>query len=417
MRPIIRVENLSKKFRIGTGQSDYGTVRDAFGRALRTPLNWFRRERDSEENTIWALKDVSFEVMPGEVLGIIGRNGAGKSTLLKILSRITDPTTGQVDLYGRVGSLLEVGTGFHPELTGRENVYLNGAILGMRHSEIDRKFDQIVDFSEITKFIDTPVKFYSSGMYMRLAFAVAAHLEPEILIVDEVLSVGDISFQKKCLGKMQEVGKEGRTVLFVSHNMGAVLNLCDRVIVMKNGQVHYTGSTNDGVSLYYQNNSISYDEEVDLSAHPARDIGSLPILRAVSLLDKSGISKGRFITGEKMIVEFTVDPPMSIPRPQFGIGVQDNQGTRIFAVATYLSSSVLPAITGPCKIRCSINELILAPGRYTMSLSAGNNDNMLIDNIEDAISFEVDRGNYFGNGSNVDSGLGKILMRSVWEKN
>src|SRR5262245_12141023 len=226
MRPIIRVENLSKQYRIGARQTPYLTLRESIINAARSPLNWFRRNGHPEDNTIWALKDVNFEVKPGEVVGVIGRNGAGKSTLLKILSRITEPTTGQVDLYGRVGSLLEVGTGFHVELSGRENIYLNGAILGMKRNEIDHRFDEIVAFAEIEKFIDTPVKHYSSGMYMRLAFAVAAHLEPEVLLVDEVLAVGDSSFQKKCLGKMQEVGQAGRTIFFVSHNMAAIQNLC-----------------------------------------------------------------------------------------------------------------------------------------------------------------------------------------------
>src|SRR5215468_2950855 len=229
MRPIIKVESLGKQYNIGTQRAPYSTLRDSITEALRAPGGWLRRNGNRKEETIWALQDVSFAVKPGEVVGVIGRNGAGKSTLLKLLSRITEPTSGQINLYGRVGSLLEVGTGFHPELSGRENVYLNGAILGMKRGEIDRKFDEIVAFAEIEKFIDTTVKHYSSGMYMRLAFAVAAHLEPEILLVDEVLAVGDAVFQKKCLGKMEEVSRtEGRTVLFVSHNMGAIQSLCGR---------------------------------------------------------------------------------------------------------------------------------------------------------------------------------------------
>jgi lipopolysaccharide transport system ATP-binding protein len=234
----IRVENLSKRYRIGQGaRAPYKTLRESLMGALAAPVNRLRsRQRISKnEDHIWALKDVSFEVNHGEVVGIIGRNGAGKTTLLKILSRITEPTSGSVDLYGRVGSLLEVGTGFHPELTGRENIYLNGAILGMHREEIERKFDEIVAFAEIEKFIDTPVKFYSSGMYVRLAFAVAAHLEPEILLVDEVLAVGDAAFQKKCLGKMEEVASKGRTVLYVSHNMNSVEKLCSRAILLLDG--------------------------------------------------------------------------------------------------------------------------------------------------------------------------------------
>src|SRR6266566_1650326 len=220
MKPIVRATNLGKQYSIGTRDAAYGTLREAIVSAVRTPFARLRRQNGKRQSeTLWALKDVGFDVAPGEVIGIIGRNGAGKSTLLKVLSRITEPTVGRAELYGRVASLLEVGTGFHPELTGRENIYLNGAILGMKKTEIDSKFDEIVEFAEVTKFLDTQVKRYSSGMYVRLAFAVAAHLEPEILIVDEVLAVGDASFQKKCLGKMSDVVKDGRTILFVSHNM------------------------------------------------------------------------------------------------------------------------------------------------------------------------------------------------------
>ena len=251
MNSIVRVDKVSKQYRIGAREVAYQTLRDTITSAVRAPLRRLqaRNSRRSFE-TIWALKDVSFEVAAGEVVGIIGRNGAGKSTLLKVLSRITEPTSGRIELYGRVASLLEVGTGFHPELTGRENIYLNGAILGMHRVEIARKFDEIVDFSEVDQFIDTPVKHYSSGMYVRLAFAVAAHLEPEILIVDEVLSVGDAQFQKKCLGKMSAIAKQGRTVLFVSHNMSAVSRLCERAILLGDGGVKVQGPVNDVVGSY-----------------------------------------------------------------------------------------------------------------------------------------------------------------------
>ncbi len=237
--PAIRVSHLSKKYTLGGPQEPYHTFRDAIVNSLKAPMKIFHREPPTEG--FWALKDVSFEVGQGEVVGIIGRNGAGKSTLLKILSRITAPTEGTVEIHGRVGSLLEVGTGFHPELTGRENIYLSGSILGMKRREIDAKLDDIVKFSEIEKFLDTPVKRYSSGMYVRLAFAVAAHLEPEILLVDEVLAVGDAAFQKKCLGKMGDVAKEGRTVLFVSHNINAIEQLCNRCVLMENGKIKLMG--------------------------------------------------------------------------------------------------------------------------------------------------------------------------------
>jgi lipopolysaccharide transport system ATP-binding protein len=249
MNSIVRVENLCKQYRLGAKGPAYETLRESIVGAVRAPFKRLTGNNGNRE-TIWALKDVSFEVAPGEVVGIIGSNGAGKSTLLKTLSRITEPTSGKVELYGRLASLLEVGTGFHPELTGRENIYLNGAILGMRKAEIDRKFDEIIGFAELEKFLDTPVKHYSSGMYMRLAFAVASHLEPEILLVDEVLAVGDAAFQKKCLGKMGEVAKHGRTILFVSHNLTAVKSLCRRTLRLDKGLIIDSGDT-DQVVLNY----------------------------------------------------------------------------------------------------------------------------------------------------------------------
>jgi lipopolysaccharide transport system ATP-binding protein len=255
----IYVEGLSKQYRIGGRQERYKTLRGTLTetatapfRALRSTFKRAGGHPANGNNTFWALKDVSFEIKRGEVVGVIGRNGAGKSTLLKILSRITEPTTGYADIHGRVSSLLEVGTGFHLELTGRENIYLNGAILGMKREEIDRKFDEIVEFAEVGKFIDTPVKHYSSGMHLRLAFAVAAHLEPDILLVDEVLAVGDLAFQRKCLGQMEKVAAHGRTVLFVSHNLGAVKELCQSTIVLNNGALEFRGSVVDGISRYSQ---------------------------------------------------------------------------------------------------------------------------------------------------------------------
>jgi lipopolysaccharide transport system ATP-binding protein len=251
MKPIIKVESISKKFRITPGEAPsvrYETLRESLVRIARAPFAWNRRNGNSE--AIWALKDISFDVMPGEVLGIIGRNGAGKSTLLKVLSRIIEPTSGRVELYGRIASLIEVGTGFHPDLSGRENVYLNGAILGMKHREIDQRFDEIVAFAEVERFIDTAVKHYSSGMYLRLAFAVAAHLDPEILIVDEVLAVGDASFQKKCFGKMDNVTQSGRTVLLVSHSLGMIAKHCQRAILLDGGRIIRTGPAQEVVAHY-----------------------------------------------------------------------------------------------------------------------------------------------------------------------
>jgi lipopolysaccharide transport system ATP-binding protein len=268
----IRARGIGKRYSIGAAEP-YRTFREALLRGFGAPLRALRRERE-DPPTVWALRDVSFDVEPGEIVGIIGRNGAGKSTLLKLLSRITAPTTGEIELRGRVGALLEVGTGFHPELTGRENIYLNGAILGMKGAEIRRKFDAIVAFSEIEKFLDTPIKHYSSGMFMRLAFAVAAHLEPEILIVDEVLAVGDAGFQKKCLAKMEDVSHEGRTVLFVTHSMPAVTRLCPRTILLEEGRVRLDGPSHEVVGAYLESGlgTTASREWNDLRTAPGDDI-------------------------------------------------------------------------------------------------------------------------------------------------
>jgi lipopolysaccharide transport system ATP-binding protein len=263
MTPIITVKNISKKYNINHQQGGYITLRDIMTNAFKNPLKFLKRKTKNilgleTKEEFWALKDVNFEVMKGEVIGIIGRNGAGKSTLLKILSQITPPTTGEIRINGTVGSLLEVGTGFHPELTGRENIFLNGAILGMKKKEIVKKFDEIVKFADIEKFLDTPVKYYSSGMYVRLAFSVAAHMDTDILIIDEVLAVGDAEFQKKCLGKMEDITqKEGRTILFVSHNMGAIQSLCKKTILLEKGNITMIGSTESVVSYYLTDQTVN----------------------------------------------------------------------------------------------------------------------------------------------------------------
>ena len=312
MKPIIRVENLGKRYRIGQREAPYATLRESLVQAAVSPINRLRRalnrngngSADSERH-IWALKDVSFEVKPGEVVGIIGRNGAGKSTLLKILSRVTEPTEGKVDLYGRVGSLLEVGTGFHPELTGRENIYLNGAILGMRRSEIARKFDEIVAFAEVEKFIDTPVKHFSSGMYMRLAFAVAAHLEPEILVVDEVLAVGDAQFQKRCLGKIGDVAKGGRTVVFVSHQLGMIETLCKNAICLVQGRVHKFGPVGDIVRDYLTNSSHIYSDLHILKLY--RNGNGKVRLTDFWIEDDLGLQATSVSSGSRVVLAFRYD--------------------------------------------------------------------------------------------------------------
>jgi len=305
MKPIIKVENLSKQYTIGGPAEPYSTLRESLVKTVKAPFNAFRNGRRNGNEQFWALKDINFEVTPGEVVGIIGRNGAGKSTLLKILSRITEPTTGKVDLYGRVGSLLEVGTGFHPELTGRENIYLNGAILGMKHDEISKKFDEIVDFAEIEEFLDTPVKRYSSGMYMRLAFGVAAHLEPEVLMVDEVLAVGDAQFQKKCLKKMKDVGEHGRTVLFVSHDMQAMSRLCGRVIWLSSGNVMEDGATETVIGSYLLEQATRGAERTwDADTGPGNETARL---RSVRVRNRSGETVSTVNITEPVAIEMTYD--------------------------------------------------------------------------------------------------------------
>ena len=327
--PMIKIENVSKQYRLGANQLAYQTLRDRLADIASFRLNRQgngNQNGNGNDNTIWALHDINFEVAKGEVLGIIGRNGAGKSTLLKILSRITEPTTGRIELYGRVGSLLEVGTGFHPELTGRENIFLNGVIMGMKRRELARKFDEIVAFAEISKFIDTPVKRYSSGMYVRLAFAVAAHLEPEILIVDEVLAVGDDMFQKKCLGKMATIAGEGRTVMFVSHNMPAITNLCPRAILLDQGGVVRDGNSADVTSYYLSSGGASdADREWhDISTAPGDEIVRL---RRISVVDEKGNVCPSIDIRKKVGIrfEYEVLHDGRVLLPGFGISTEGGQ--------------------------------------------------------------------------------------------
>jgi len=391
----IRVEGLGKMYRIGGRQEAYRTLRDTLTDAFAAP---FRRANSllrgqaygaaGLNETIWALKDVSFEVKHGEVVGIIGRNGAGKSTLLKILSRITEPTEGYADVYGRVGSLLEVGTGFHPELTGRENIYLNGAILGMSRAEIDRKFDEIVAFAEIEKFIDTPVKHYSSGMGLRLGFAVAAHLEPEILVVDEVLAVGDAQFQKKCLGKMSDVAGEGRTVLFVSHNMAAVQQLCTKAMMLRDGQVWQFGTVQGIIDDYLL--------ESQLQASYTRNLATVKRSSAqrLLLLEQILLSKGQYPTSQfETFGDFNLDvvcllSPDLLQKASLGFVVTDVFGDRQFVSHSnqYFDHHVRK--THRIVFHATIEQLPLLPGRYKISLylSDGRHD---IDVVEDAIAFDV----------------------------
>ena len=411
----IRVNNLGKRYRVSTGHAryTYRTLRESLIDLVRAPLRRWRSTSSGAED-FWALRDLDFEVRQGEVLGIIGRNGAGKSTLLKILSRITKPTTGRVELSGRVGSLLEVGTGFHPELTGRENIFLNGAILGMSRREIARKFDEIIAFAEIDRFLDTPVKRYSSGMYVRLAFAVAAHLEPEILVVDEVLAVGDQAFQKKCLGKMSEVSRTGRTVLFVSHNMAAIVNLCRRVLLIEKGRLAADGEPHAIAARYLTSAAGACRAEYDLSACPGRRKNALPLMRAVRLRNSRQQLSAAFFSGDPLCVEFDLEFPRPLHAPQIGIGFDNCWGQRVCSVATYLSRSDLPALDGRCRVRCHVPELPLLPGTYTLSLSVGHLQESLLDQVEHVVALEVLPADFFGNGRLESAQLGGTLVRSLW---
>ncbi len=392
MQPIIRVQNVSKQYHLGVTQSSYDTLRDTLAATVRAP---FRRGKKGTEKaqSIWALRDVSFEVAPGEVVGIIGRNGAGKSTLLKVLSRITEPTSGRVELYGRVGSLLEVGTGFHPELTGRENIFLNGVIMGMKREEIERKFDEIVAFAEISKFLDTPVKRYSSGMYIRLAFAVAAHLEPEILIVDEVLAVGDVRFQRKCLDKMQDVSRLGRTVIFVSHNMAAVTRLCQRAIFMEEGTVLLDSTPSQVVSNYLGTGASSgaIREWPVLERSPGDDTVRL---RAVRVRSEDGEQTDVVDIRKAALIEIEYDILKPGKRLCPVIICNNEEGVCIFSSAGVAEEFVQNqdvTFVGRCFSSCLIPGNLLAEGTVTVTVSV----NAILDGnaahaVErDAISFQT----------------------------
>jgi len=381
--------NLSKQYRIGVLKHRHDTLRDHLADALTSLL---RRNGHSHHNedTFWALKDLSFEIQQGETVGFIGPNGAGKSTLLKILSRITKPTAGFAEIRGRVASLLEVGTGFHPELTGRENIYLNGAILGMKNAEIKRNFDAIVDFSGVEKFIDTPVKRYSSGMYVRLAFAVAAHLQPDILIVDEILSVGDMAFQQKCLGKMESVANEGRTVLFVSHNMGAVRNLCKRAYWLHGGQLAMAGSAAEVIDSYLTKTLNSPVRSVDLRNQPRKpSYGSRLRMCEVELNNGGPIRHG-----EPLRVRIEYETYLPIQGVTLGFGFSNLDGGRIVSFDTDIESDLLHGrrdilTCGRGTAEVTVDRLLLQPGRYSLDIGAQCGDDLALDYLPGCAQIEV----------------------------
>jgi lipopolysaccharide transport system ATP-binding protein len=371
--PIIELNGIGKKYRLGATLS-HNTLRDQIAYGIRSLFDRSKRNiparRTQEPDEIWALKDITFDVHEGEVLGIIGKNGAGKSTLLKVLSRITEPTCGNAILRGRVASLLEVGTGFHPELSGKENIYLNGAILGMTKREIDRKFDEIIAFAEIERFLNTPVKRYSSGMYMRLAFAVAAHLEPEILLIDEVLAVGDVQFQKKCLRKMDDVAKGGRTVLFVSHNMGAVKSLCNRVIFLVNGKIEYEGDPHEAVNKYlFTNEEVSRGRcEVVWNDESSAPQCEELILKSVKAYDDLGTQGNVFRTDKPLYIEYVYKVKQNIRGMRVVLAMTLDEGYVAFS-ATDQDKLPLDIPPGLYRSTIVIPANLMNRKRYFISLS------------------------------------------------
>lgn len=415
----IKAEGLSKHYQIGTAEEAPTMIREAVSRTISAPfkrLNAVLRNQPLPEAAqgFWALRDVSFEVKVGEAVGLIGHNGAGKSTLLKVLSRITTPTEGQVRIHGRIGALLEVGTGFHPELTGRENVYLNGTILGMKRAEITRKFDEIVAFAEIGKFIDTPVKRYSSGMYARLAFAVCAHLEPEILIVDEVLAVGDASFQKKSLGKMNDVAREGRTVIFVSHNMAAIENLCSRGIVLNRGQVAFMGTQHEAINYYLEGlngqSSLSLRDRADRTGSGALHIVGFE-LRNAQGHPLELIASGQDVD---MVIHYETTPDFNVHQSvTIGLAVKTLFDVPVFLQTNRLTGDTFGTLpeTGAFVLR--LPHLPVTPATYWITLSVMG-ENGYLDRIQNALQVTVIEGDFFGTGELPTSAHGPQLIEGHW---
>ena len=420
-RPAILVDGVSKLYRIGLREARSDTLVGAILSWARTPLTNYRRLRNltsfrdpaTEPDVIWALRDISFRVEEGEILGIIGRNGAGKSTLLKVLSRITEPTSGYAEMWGRVSSLLEVGTGFHPELTGRENVYLNGTILGMTKREIDDKFDEIVDFSGVERFIDTPVKRYSSGMNVRLAFSVAAHLEPEILLVDEVLAVGDLQFQRKCLGRMDAVAKEGRTVLFVSHNLAAIERLCQRALVLNDGAIYHDGPVQEAIAAYVDLTREAYEETKDLK-EVERARGLTPVISGVRLANQHGRSASMIRAGQFLRIVIDYDHPDRILNPSFAVSFLDRYDQSILLLSTTFQMDDVKSIPGAGQVVCEVESLPLAPGRYRLHVSC-RSGNRQLDVLDRFTEVEVIESNFYRTGRMPDSRRTKCLAVATWE--
>ncbi len=395
----IEVKNLYKQFFIGTTRNRNDTLRDWISSTISAPVRYLnglgksvppKNSDQLAEGTIWALQDISVRIQAGEVFGIVGRNGAGKSTLLKILSRITEPTRGRAVVYGRVGSLLEVGTGFHPELTGRENIFLNGAILGMHRTEIRRKFDEIVAFAEIEKFLELPVKRYSSGMYVRLAFAVAAHLEPEILLVDEVLAVGDAAFQRKCLGKMDDVAREGRTILFVSHNMNAIQRLCPKSILLESGQLLMNGPTPEIVKAYLSSGAgaVQPDQWIDISDQSRGGTGEAKF-NSIRFTSSNPNTHGNLYTDGPLKIDLVIDARESRSIGSMAVTIYDQYGTKLVNADSLALGKNIYLNAGQNEISFHIHQLHLNPGVYILGLWMANPSGDVFDTLSSVVKIEV----------------------------
>ena len=410
MTAAIRAERLSKQYRLSVSRRGHDTLRDLISDGVRSLVS--RNGERSGVDTIWALRDVSFEIPEGQIVGVIGRNGAGKSTLLKILSRITEPTEGRAEIRGRVGSLLEVGTGFHPELTGRENVYLNGAILGVRKREIDRKFDEIVGFAEVDRFLDTPVKRYSSGMQVRLAFAVAAHLEPDILLVDEVLAVGDVAFQRKCMGKMSSVAQEGRTILFVSHNMAAIQNLCHRGIIVQGGALAFDGTAAVAVSEYLQD--VTRPAESPFGNNPHRRGDGTFRFTSARVLNQEGKESGHLVAGEPAVFELDYQNTEGARRANIALTLYNHLGTAVANLNMDLTGFLPDDLASRGKFICRIPALPLPLGEYrgAVAVSVGGR---MTDHVPNALLFRVESSTFFPSGRTPDAQYSACLVEHAWD--
>jgi lipopolysaccharide transport system ATP-binding protein len=413
----IHATNLSKRYRIGIGRRSYKTLREALVEIAQAPVRWITARKTDQQpektNFIWALDDVSMDIQKGESVGLIGRNGAGKSTLLKVLARITRPTRGRATIHGRVGSLLEVGTGFHPELTGRENIYLNGAILGMRRVEIERKFDEIVAFSDIEKFLDTPVKHYSSGMYMRLAFSVAAHLETEILLVDEVLAVGDMAFQEKCLGKMGQVANEGRTLIFVSHNLSAIWSLCRRAFWLDKGAIRADDVAQKVIGAY--RDSFRAQGEASLEDIFRRGSGRF---RFTSFhLEEPDGSFTQYIhsgQGINFIIEFETQPGYQFDDLIVFLVIANDLEVRLFTLTNSVSGDRLINLPRRGRLKCFVPEIPLIPGEYNLTFAC-RVKRELEDELPSAAKVRVVEGDFYGSNRLPPKALGEVMVKHNWQ--